>query len=263
MKEVQSAVTCLSGSDPSESFGTPFARAFYEELEQGEIYRIYRLTWDSDVAAEFYTSRSACESAVRESLQETYNKAQGYVTPGSPRCIASEAASVYGKHVSRCFTPVIDRLRSWCDGIGKITVFQKLFDLTENCEENLRTIFEKELTESADYYSMYRFDYFLEQTEIDTHDFRVSEGGLFRVLETLLADNVQYTVSSLSEPVCEMEKDLNEHAAAFFRCALHLYSEYIHEILLLLDCMGKGLLPREDGEDLGTYVDRVCVKNGV
>ena len=79
-------------------------------------------------------------------------------------------------------------------------------------------------------YALYDIDYFIEKVPIEKHDFRVSEDVVFKLLETLIADNVQYTITDIYTSIFEMEHDLNNHASTFFNTAYSEYKSYIAEI---------------------------------
>ena len=58
--------------------------------------------------------------------------------------------------------------------------------------------------------------------------------------------------------ICEMEHDLNNHANTFFTTAYSEYTHYISEIEHLLDGIGHGFPPLQDGERANDYIHRIC-----
>ena len=94
----------------------------------------------------------------------------------------------------------------------KSDCFRTFKDKITHSSKNLLELFQTELSDNTDYYAMYRFQYFLDQVEIEEHDYRVMEGGFWRSLETLISGSIQYTISDIHTPISEMEGDLNEHA---------------------------------------------------
>ena len=120
------------------------------------------------------------------------------------------------------------------------------------CEKALREQFEEELRESSSYYKMYKRSYFLEQVEIDAHDFNVNpfESEFLNDLVRLFHDDTQYTISNLFETICELEEDVRSHAATFFSCADIIYRGLCREIERIADEMGKDLSD-EDLQKLG------------
>ena len=106
--------------------------------------------------------------------------------------------------------------------------------------------------------TLYDINYFIEKVPIEKHDFRVNEDVVFKLLETLLADNVQYTITDIYTSICEMEHDLNNHASTFFSTAYSEYTHYVSEIEHLLDGIGQGFPPLQDGERANDYIHRIC-----
>ena len=140
-------------------------------------------------------------------------------------------------------------------------VFTKIKELTGHSHENLKKAFDAELLNSDDYYAMYDYSYFLNQTEIEEHDNRFSERGLFRSLETFIPDSIQYTIENTFAPINEMEKDLNDHAATFFNVAYQAYKDYVSNIETLLDAVGLGLSPMEENESIHDYLSRMLTSS--
>jgi hypothetical protein len=61
-------------------------------------------------------------------------------------------------------------------------------------------------------------------------------------------------------PINEMERDLTRRANTFFSAALRIYEQYVREIEVLLDAIGKNLPAINAGEDLDDYLTRCCMK---
>ena len=119
------------------------------------------------------------------------------------------------------------------------------------------------LLDNRDYYSMYDYNYFLEQTSIEKHDFRVSDDVFFKLIETVVADNIEYTIEGIFDPINEMEKDVNDYANTFFGAALSKYKAYTDEIETLIDSIGHGLPPFNKDETINDYLERMCLKKAV
>ena len=106
----------------------------------------------------------------------------------------------------------MDALQKLYELHRKSDCFRTFKDKITHSSKNLLELFQTELSDNTDYYAMYRFQYFLDQVEIEEHDYRVMEGGFWRSLETLISGSIQYTISDIHTPISEMEGDLNEHA---------------------------------------------------
>jgi hypothetical protein len=250
----------LNGYDSFSENHTPFATAFHEWLKEDKIESYIHLPCDSSIVAEFFTSRSKCVEARDHVIRNAYDAAVGYITPGHDKSFSEEAICYYHRPIERTFLPLMEKLKKLGNARGCNAVYDKLERLVSESRQNLLTSFEKELTSNAGYYELYPFSYFQEKAEIERHDYRVSDPGIFLVIETLVADNIEYTISDVYTPVSEMERDLTRRANTFFSAALRIYEQYVRELELLLDVIGKNLPAINDGEDLDDYLTRCCVK---
>jgi hypothetical protein len=250
----------LNGYDSFAENHTPFATAFHERLKEDKIESYIHLPCDSSIVAEFFTSRSKCVEARDHVIRTAYDAAVGHITPGHDKSFSEEAICYYHRPIERTFLPLMEKLKKLSAARGCNAVYEKLERLVSESRQNLLTSFEKELTSNAGYYELYPFSYFQEKAEIERHDYRVSDPGIFLVIETLVADNIEYTISDVYTPVSEMERDLTRRANTFFSAALRIYEQYVREMELLLDVIGKNLPAINDGEDLDDYLTRCCVK---
>lgn len=78
------------------------------------------------------------------------------------------------------------------------------------------------------------------------------------MLETVLTDNVQYTITNITEPVFEMENDLNDYANTFFKTIHSDYMDYVAGIEELIDGIGSDLPEMEEEETLDAYLIKLC-----
>lgn len=238
---------------------SPLASRLHQELKAGNLYLRYNLPNDASLAGKFFTKKSECETAKKAALQNAYTKAQAYLTPGHSKCMAKEAAEHYSQKIESSFVPFIDSLKTFCSLSERNSVFDKLSGLISHSKKNLKARFEEELNEHSDYYKLYGLEYFMEQAEIEEHDFRISDEGFFKFLETVLADNIQYTLNNIYSVILELENDLNKYAGTFSRSALTEYQRYVEEIEKLVDSLGKGLPEFIENEDINDYLRRMCI----
>ncbi|MDD6207424.1 MAG: hypothetical protein PUB10_02755 [Clostridiales bacterium] len=259
-KEYADRAARKHGYDFFSDTHSPLSSFFHRELKAVKLSRYYRLPFNNTATLETYHTKSECERARNACLEKAYDAANRYVSPGDSKNIAKDAATHYSDVIQQCFTPVIDHLKLLCHMTNHDTVFDQLSSLVKNSRKNLLALFEAELQDSSDYYRMYHFDYFLDQVDIEKHDYRVSDEGFFRLLETALCDHVEYSYKNAALAVNEMENDINDHAASFFNYAYTEYEHYTGEIEELIDSISKDLPTPEEEEDLAAYLTRICVK---
>ena len=105
---------------------------------------------------------------------------------------------------------------------------------------------------------MYQFDYFMDQVEIEEHDYRISEGGFLRALETLAGGSIQYTITDIHSAISEMEEDINDHANTFFNTAQSEYQYYCQDIEELIQEIGSDFSEQKENESVSDYLQRLC-----
>lgn len=240
-----------------EDHHTPLTCAFHSRLEAFKYTDYYSLPFDSRIASEFYNSKSACEKARKQCIETAHYTAKQHFTPSSALCIVDSTVKFYSKRVESTFLPIIDHMEKLCKSTAQPTAFTKLKDLVTGCKSELTKKFENELLKNASYYAFYDVNYFIEKVPIEKHDFRVSEDVVFKLLETLIADNVQYTITDIYTSISEIEHDLNSHANTFFSAAYREYKSYISEIEQLLDGIGHGFPPLQEDENVSDYIHRI------
>ena len=113
----------------------------------------------------------------------------------------------------------------------------------DRAQEELQKQFERELWDSSDYYQMYQRSYFLEQIDIEDHDYNIDlfENDLLNGLCRLIHDETEYSVEGLFDAVSELEEDVRKHADTFFGCAYQLYQKYCGEMEEIAEEMGREL----------------------
>lgn len=254
-----------NGYDDFAENHTELATAFHKALKIRRMIPRYSLPLNSSIASKFFTSKSECENAKKDALSKAYHKASDYVTPGNSKCFAKDATTYYCEILMDIFQPLMDDLQRLCSLTKNESLFKQIEDKVKNCKTNLNAAFEEELTDSADYYAMYNFDYFMDQVDVEEHDFCVSDDNtITKFFEALLTDNIQYTIPDILSTVREMEDDLNEHADTFFKAAHTEYENYVKKIEELIDMLGKNNMPAmNENESLKEYLSRLCVKQAV
>ncbi len=248
-----------NGYDSFHESHSALATLFHNLLKTHRLYEHYHLPFNSSVMGTFYNSHSECNAAKKEALEKAYNKARRYVSPGDSKCIAKAATEYYSKHIHDVFTPeVLGKLQTLCDICQKAPLYQKLQDQIKHCKKDISSLLEAELLENADFYAMYQFEYFMDQVEIEEHDYRISEGGFLRALETLTGGSIQYTITDIHSAISEMEEDINDHANTFFNTAQSEYQCYCQEIEELLQEIGSDFSSRKENESVYDYLQRLC-----
>lgn len=248
-----------NGYDSFHESHSALATLFHNLLKTHRLYEHYHLPFNSSVMGTFYNSHSECNAAKKEALEKAYNKARRYVSPGDSKCIAKAATEHYSSHIHDVFTPeILEKLQTLCEIRQKAPFYQKLQDQIKHCKKNISSLLEAELLENADFYAMYQFDYFMDQVEIEEHDYRISEGGFLRALETLAGGSIQYTITDIHSAISEMEEDINDHANTFFNTAQSEYQYYCQEIEELLQEIGNDFSEQKENESVSDYLQRLC-----
>ncbi|MCD7824780.1 MAG: hypothetical protein LUH14_02255 [Clostridiaceae bacterium] len=253
-------IAMSNGYDAFEEKHTPFSTPFYHKIKGIKYFNMYHLSFNSTAASKFFTSKHECEQTRDQIIRKAYNDAARYLSTGSSKSISKEAAQTYSALIANVFSAdVLNQLKSLSNITHTSSTYKKLENLVSKCYKNLLSQFENELNESRDYYALYDFNYFINQADIEEHDYRISEEGFLHILETVFTDSIQYTISSLFDVINEIENDLNDHAATFFNTAAAIYSDYYTEIIELLDVIGKELDAIKEQESLVDYLTRMCV----
>lgn len=236
---------------------SPLTNAILKKLQTPPYSRTYFLPTDHVPLVQEFHSERECKNTAVQCLRKSYDFAQAHVTPGNEHCIAQETADYYVRVINHCFTPIIDSLEVYCQKANKDTVYKQLRSLLDQSERTLQLAFEKELRDSFDYYSMYQFNYFVDQIEIEEHDYRINEKGFFRLFETLVAQNIEYTFIGCLEAIGEMNLDLHRNLSTFFDAAYNEYNSLVSEIEFLTNVLGTELPELADDEEIDVYIRRV------
>ena len=218
------------------------ATLLHDRIKGYRIYRSYNLKTDADdVVTEFYKSESAAQQAAQKVIEAAYSEANSYFQPDRVGCIAPWTAEQYAAIFKEGAKSVVSKLRSLTG--GKAELASKLSKLADQAQRELLQRFEKELTDSSDFYEMYKKSYFLKQVEIEKNDYNLDlfESDILNGLARLLHDDSEYTVENLIEIVGELEDDINKHADTFFGCAYQEYKSFCREAEKIAEEIGKDL----------------------
>lgn len=247
-----------NGYDDFHETHSPLATVFHNRLKSYKMLRSYRMPYDSSIASKFYRSKSECEKAKEHCIKKAYADAESHFTTSSSKSISKAAANFYCKYILSAFEDTAKGLEKLSTILGLDDEYLILRKKIDSCYRLLLTKFDKELDENHDFYSMYNFDYFMNQVEIEKHDFRVSEDVIFKTIETLFTDNIEYTITDIYSAIQELESDVNSHANTFFGTAFSIYNSYVTDIEKILDKLGKGLPEMADNEEIDDYLTRCC-----
>ncbi len=236
------------------------ASIFHNKLKSERLINWHHVPYDSHVDGKFYKSKSECEQARDEAIRRAYGEAEKYFSTGDSKSLASEAAQRYSEHIASVFDKNRHVLATLCSLTNTSEYYDMLCDKVNKCHKNLLTKFENELNYNRDYYSMYNIDYFIEQVDIEEHDYRVEEDFLARVLETLFTDSIEYSITNLYSSISEIEQDLDYYSNTFYGAAYNLYKEYVSEIEDIIEQIGRELPANNEGEEPEDYIKRCCAK---
>lgn len=261
--EIAKEAAIANGYDDFHETHTPLASAYHKQLKSRKLINSHHVSYNASIAGKFFKSKTECEDARERCIRKAYDEAEQYITSGSSKSLSKEAAEFYSKHINSVFDNTRENLKSLCLLTGKEDQYQLLCEKVDKSYKNLLTEFDKELNDNRDFYSMYNFDYFIDQVEIEEHDYRISDDFFTRALETLLTDSIEYTISSLYSAISEIENDLDNYANTFYGAAFSVYRTYVTEIEELLDKIGKGLPAIAENENIEDYITRCCIKKAV
>lgn len=262
--ELAKAAAISNGYDDFQETHSPLATAFHKRLKSRKLITPHHLFYNSSALGKVYTSKSECRKARDHYIRKAYDEAEKYITTGNSKSLSKEAAEFYSRWICSVFEDTRKPLETLCTMMGVSERYDKLMGKVDKSYESLLSEFESELDDNRDYYSMYDFDYFIDQAEIEEHDHRFYDDFFSRTLETLLSkDSIDYTLTNVHSAIREMENDLNEHANTFYGAAFSAYQSYVSEIEDIIDKIGTGLPAMGKDEKIEDYLMRCCVKKAV
>ena len=234
-----------NGYDDFSEQHSKLASLFHAAIPDNQYTHFCRLDVNhSAVSANFYINKIDARQMVQRVINKAYDQANALFDPTNNQSLSRKAAEWYAKQILNQGEGMVSRLHPCRERseffAGRLS---KLERLVSGCEKALRERFDQELRESSSYYEMYRRDYFLEQVEIEDHDYNVNPFGseLLNGLTRLFFNDTQYTVKNLSETISELEEDARSHANTFFSCAYQMYRSYCREIETVAEEIGKEL----------------------
>lgn len=250
------------GYDDFGDTHNPFMTAFHEKLKAYKPNRFHGLNRDyaNHAFSETFSSKSDCEAACKRCIKEAYESAEQYLQPGNAKSFSTEAADFYSKWLKDAFAPLKEELKTLCTMNNTNSAFNAIEELIKESHKNLLAEFEEELQENSYYYKMYDLNYFIEKTDVETLDLRLSDNNFLRFIETMIPERMQYMVSKVHEPLDEMQDDLEKREDSFFKKAFQIYQEYILKIEKQLELIGKNLPEMAENESLEEYLTRMSEK---
>lgn len=208
------------------------ATYFHDKLKSNEKTSYICLPYDLNAIHKEFHSEYAAKQALKEYLREPYDAASSLVNPQNIQCVARTLAEEYSKIICDCFEPIKDNLKMLFEQQNRNDLYETVKLLVSDSKKTLQEKFIEEI--SDEYYKMYDFNYFVNKVTIEEHDYRTSE-GVWRILESLFPDSMEYTYDDFIGAVREMEKDINDRVKLFYRFAHKEYLNYIKEIVRFLE----------------------------
>lgn len=258
MAEEAKDIAIKNGYDDYGEKNSPLATYFHDNLKTAiQFYNIH-LPYNASAASKRFKSKFAAQKELAVLIKKPYDKAVNYITPGNSCCVAKTLSEQYAERIKARFNPIAEQLKKLYFAKGKSNEYDKLQSLVSGARKVLLQTFETELTESSDYYGMYKFDYFVESVDIEKNDYSYEE-GVFKILERIVGDSVDYTYCGLFDAFMEIEKDLNEHVATFYKTAHNKYLSYLRQIEEKIELLGKDLPEFKKNETIGDYITRTTV----
>ena len=236
---------------------TPLARAYCRAWEG--CCDPYVKPFARGNAFKRFDSRHECEKAMNHSIEKAYHEAEKYLNTEYSSCVAKTARDYYSQRIQGACEPTLSSLESLSKITGKDSSFQKFRSMVNHCRKELYKKFETILFDNRSYYSLSGMDYYQGRVEVEKIDNRFSEEGVFRFIEGLVTDSIQYHIPDLLSVTDEMNDDVRRLAREFGRDSKREYDDYISEMAALLDDIGAGLPEFEEDEDIKGYLNRVCI----
>lgn len=251
-----SAIAASENVDNFAAAHSPLTTYFHNNLKMREFFNIFALPYSSTTISNFYTTKRACVNARNACIEKAYYAAQNYISPYQKKNVAHEVAAFYSKNLNATFISVIDQFETLFLLRNQASAYTQLKELVQNSQRNLERQYNEELNDSTGYYTLYTLDYFIDQTDIETHDRRFTE-GIYKILERLVPDSIEYSMTNVYSSIEELENDVNARAQTFYGVAHQIYADYVEQIELLLENASKTLPDFLENENIINYLDRV------
>lgn len=245
-----------NGYDDYHSFHSSLATYFHNKLKSYEHFSYIVLPFSLADATSDFTSEYSAKQKLKEYLRKPYDRANEYFSASSQKYLASSLADDYAQVILSCFEDTFDSLKTLFSKSNKAEAYDKLYRLVSDCRDTLYNDFNNEINDNRDYYNMYDFNYFVDNVSITEHDNRIGE-GIFKIIETVFADNITYSYENFSDIFNEMDKDINNRASSFYKSAYRIYLNYVKKIERIIEDLGNTMPPLNENETIYDYIHRI------
>ena len=228
---------------PDPEYQNRLASLFHNALKAYPYTRIIFLkTRGEKDSGKFFKNKKECKERRNSVILKAYNEANSYFATDSSKSVAKEAASFYANFTTNAVS-LCQKLEPYGSLIDAFPdAFRELRTLINKAQKNLLRQFQGELNENADYYRMYDLNYFIEQVDVEEHDYNLDTGDkVFDFVARLVNNNTEYTLEGLFDSLGELEDDLNKNAASFFNTAFTIYQDYCYQITHIAETIGNHL----------------------
>lgn len=243
-QETKSITEAQSNSDDSNEISNldRNIRAIQAVMEAWENYTVY--TWanfdssgsDLSNSCDDHCSKSRCKELARKTVRKVYDEGAAFLSSYSSKSISKMALKSVCDYAEDSFENIKHYLRM-VDGVPKVQeksrLIENYLDL-QSLKEEVQSALDDELNDS--YYTLYKFDYFLDLVEYDDDDSEMEE-GIWRLFEKAATS---YTFSAFT-PYLEIKQDTDKYVEYFNKSASNIvraiFAKRRNRILELLDEM--------------------------
>lgn len=251
---------------------TAFTVAIHKKLDCPELVLPKMLLSKPLHSSQTYETENECMETSRKILENVYSQASVYFEQGHYQCIATLAATYYSKRITDCLKPLMKKIQRLTAFNNQWAIKDKINLYYNNTYPYFLKRFETLLQTEAFEWSPFcchaikildaKYDYYDKKenmerpSRIKCPDF-LKDAGMQK-----LPDFSEYIYTELDEIIQEMEESLHEILNLFCRAADKEYRMYIEALEMLIDKVVRTQMPYRQGEDLESYLERMCVLNG-
>lgn len=232
----------VESNDNTSTSSSPFTQMVIHKLKCQKLFNSHRVSFDSTLARKSFKSKAECSNSKENCIRKAYDEANSYFISTSTNALSNEAAKYYSDNISSTLAPILPQLAAFSEQTNAQKHYALLCETIDQGYKNLLDEYTNELAENQDYYRMYKYEYFIDQVEIEEHDYRFSDNFFGKAIETLFTDSIEYTLSNLHETIGELNNDLEDHANTFYNTAYNIYKDYVKRIEKSIDSI-VGKLP--------------------
>lgn len=241
LKAIARSAAQSNGYDDFAENHTAFAQLVHQKLKAykyTQSFRLKAMDQCGNIAGKFYKNKTECISDYTGVINSAWNEANTFFNPSKmDDNIAGDTAQVYTNWLQSALEDILSSIQSTEET-------SKLIDLLRHIQKTAKDYFSKELKEeladNREYYQMYDKNYFINQVDIDIHDYNLDTGDKFIDFFSKVVNNAtEYTISGLFEVIGEIESDANKNADSFYSYAYSLYEAYCREIEEVAEKIGK------------------------